>query len=368
MHNTSPLDRDAPLDIARRFLGADATLDVFRFGSGLINATFRIDGPDGSYVLQRINPTVFPKPERIMGNLALLQAAAARRPDMGVRLPALVQSVDGNAFVRDAEGNVWRLMERIHPSRALRELESPLQAMEVGRTLGRFHRLAATLDTHGFEVTLPGFHETPGYLASLDDTVHTGGPDVDEVAPELEFVHLRRDLATVLTNAVEQGLTHARIIHGDPKIDNLLFDVDSDRALCLIDLDTVQPGLLHHDIGDCLRSCCNRLGESAGTAPAVSFDMNLGEAIINAYALEAARLLDADEIALLYPAIRLIPFELGVRFLADHLQGDRYFAVSERGQNLHKARVQFALVADIERKADMIRRVVDCSFTHGQRP
>ncbi|MCF7990804.1 MAG: aminoglycoside phosphotransferase family protein [Thiohalocapsa sp.] len=368
MQETSSSGNAATLDVARRFLGADTTLEILGFGNGLINKTFRVDTPEGSYVLQRINPAVFPRPERIMGNIARLQAAAARHRELAVRLPRLTYLPDGSAYARDADGGIWRLMERIHPSRVLREIENPLQALEVGRTLGRFHRLAALLEADAFEITLPGFHHTPDYLAALDDIVRAGGAGVEEAAPELGFVEQRRDLATALTDAVERGLTAPRVIHGDPKIDNLLFDVHSDRALCLIDLDTVQPGLVHHDIGDSLRSCCNRLGESAGNAPAVTFDLNLCEAIVNAYAQEAGGLLDANEIALLYPAIRLIPFELGIRFLADHLQGDRYFAVTERGQNLRKARIQFALVADIERKQAMIRRVVDCSFNHARRP
>jgi Ser/Thr protein kinase RdoA (MazF antagonist) len=151
-----------------------------------------------------------------------------------------------------------------------------------------------------------------------------------------------------------------RVTHGDPKLDNLLFAADADRALCLIDLDTVQPGLVHHDIGDCLRSCCNRRGESADGA--VRFDLDTCGAILGGYADAAAGLLSADEIPLLYAAIRLLPLELGIRFLTDHLQGDRWFRVREHGQNLAKARVQLALVADIEARQAAIEDLVRRAF------
>jgi Ser/Thr protein kinase RdoA (MazF antagonist) len=157
-----------------------------------------------------------------------------------------------------------------------------------------------------------------------------------------------------------RGDTRVRVIHGDPKVDNLLFDAAGERALCLIDLDTVQPGLLHHDIGDCLRSCCNRGGEAGATT--ARFDLALCEALLAGYAAATAGLLGAAEIDLIAPAIRLIPLELGIRFLTDHLQGDRYFRVRHRGENLTKAHRQLALVADIERQAAAIEAAVQHAF------
>ena len=153
-----------------------------------------------------------------------------------------------------------------------------------------------------------------------------------------------------------------RVIHGDPKLDNLLFDQANDRALCLIDLDTVQPGLLHHDIGDCLRSCCNRAGEATDASTPVQFDLDVCSGILAAYGAETHGLLSTPEVDLIYPCIRLIPFELGLRFLTDHLRGDRYFRVMAPGDNLRKALVQFALVADIERKAKSIETIIARSF------
>ncbi|MBK1633748.1 hypothetical protein CKO31_24000 [Thiohalocapsa halophila] len=352
------------LDIARRFLGdAAAPLAVAPLGDGLINDSYRVQAPAGAFVLQRLNSAVFPAPERIMANLSALADAAAAHPELGVRLPALA-AADGLAYVRDADGGLWRLMECIEPSRTLPALERPAQAAEVGRVLGRFHRLGASLEPAALAVTLPGFHHTAGYLAALEATAAEARLD-DAGRDTLARIGARRDLVSVLDEAVARGDTRPRPIHGDPKLDNLLFDPAGERALGLIDLDTVQPGLLHHDIGDCLRSCCNRAGE-AGAASA-RFDVGLCEALLSGYAETTAGLLSATEIDLIVPATRLIPLELGIRFLMDHLQGDRYFRVRHQGENLTKARRQLALVADIERQAEAVEAAVRRAFdqTHG---
>ena len=358
-------DEELPLAVARRFLGADPTLRLAPFGAGLINATYRADGAAGGFVLQRINGAVFPAPERIMDNLALLQSMTEDRPHLGVRLPTLMAAADGKSFVRDPHGGIWRLMRRIEPSQVLTRVQKPRQAAEIGRALGRFHRLSAEIDAQRFHITLPGFHHTPGYLTALEETLARSGQMTGDCPDALAFVAERRPLASALDDAVRRGLTIPRLIHGDPKLDNLLFDAEGERALCLIDLDTVQPGLIHHDIGDCLRSCCNRRGEAADAEQQVCFDLDVCAGILAAYADQVRDLLGSAEIDLIYAAIRLIPFELGIRFLTDHLRGDRYFRVSAHGENVHKARVQFALVADIERKQRAIESLVAGSFGAG---
>lgn len=293
-----------------------------------------------------------------MDNLSALANAAAARPELGVRLPALA-TAGGCGHVRDVDGGLWRLMECIEPSRTLRALEHGAQAREVGRVLGRFHRLGATLEPAALAVTLPGFHHTPGYLAALEAAAAEARLD-GASRDALARIDARRDLTTLLDDALVRGDTRERLIHGDPKLDNLLFDPTGERALGLIDLDTVQPGLLHHDIGDCLRSCCNRGGEAGATA--ARFDVGLCEALLTGYAQTTAGLLNDAEIDLIASAVRLIPLELAIRFLTDHLQGDRYFRVRHRGENLTKARRQLALVADIERQADAVDAAVRRAF------
>ena len=171
----------------------------------------------------------------------------------------------------------------------------------------------------------------------------------------IQWVEAHRELAPVLEDARRAGQLLVRVIHGDPKLDNLLFDSAGARVLGLIDLDTVQPGLIHYDLGDCVRSCCNTRGEG-GEAP--RFDLRLCRALLEGYLPEARNFLHPPEYPHLYNAIRLLPFELGLRFLTDHLEGDLYFKVQAPGQNLQRALAQFRLMDNIEADGDRIRRMV----------
>ncbi|MCG6862366.1 MAG: aminoglycoside phosphotransferase family protein [Chromatiaceae bacterium] len=331
------------------------------YGHGLINTTFLVIAREARYILQRINASVFPEPERIMSNVATLQRHCWSHAECELRIPALVAARDGLPFVRDGQGGTWRLMEFIPNTKGLARIEDLKQAREVGRILGSFHLLVSDMPADRLAVTLPGFHVTPGYLEQFRRTLAgCAGIPTDEIARAVDFVTLRQSHVDVLENARKSGEIPESVIHGDPKLDNILFDSKTGRAVSLIDLDTVQPGLIHYDIGDCLRSCCRRGGGSEGMD--ATFDLEVCRAILGAYANEVGGLLDAVEIELLFDAIRLIPFELGLRFLTDHLEGDRYFRVNERGQNLRKAGVQFALVEDIEGKERDVRRIVAACF------
>jgi Ser/Thr protein kinase RdoA (MazF antagonist) len=341
-------------------------------GRGLINDTFKLAAGGRGFVLQRINPSVFPNPEQIMTNLLRLSEQACGAGAVGLRIPGVVRARDGRPYSRGTDGALWRLMELVEDGVNLPGIESLKQAAEVGRTLGRFHRLAAGLPEGALAVSLPGFHHTPDYLER-----HLGAREGWAQGPEsegaegravrtcFEQIDRRRGLASVLHTALAEGRIGERVIHGDPKLDNVLYHRVSGQALALIDLDTVQPGLIQHDLGDCLRSCCNRSGEAPASEAGAEFDLGLAAAILAAYGEETRGMLGAGDIAVLYDAIRLMPFELALRFLTDHLEGDPYFRVSHRGQNLYKARVQLALLADIESKEPAIHALIAEAFRVG---
>jgi Ser/Thr protein kinase RdoA (MazF antagonist) len=347
----------SPLDIAQRFdLGGNA-LAAAPYGHGLINDTFFVEvhRPGTAAVLQRISRRAFPQPERVMENLRTLldHLDASPATTHALRLPRIRRARDGRDFVVDTDGGFWRALDFIDNTYTPAALTGPGPAREVGLGLGRFHTAMAGLDPARLHVTRPGFHNTPLYLARCEEAASTGAPK-DCAA----FVAARRDGVAVLEDARRDGKVAARPIHGDPKLDNFLFDRSTGRVVSLIDLDTVQPGLVHYDLGDCLRSSCNPAGESPRDVAEVRFDLELARAILSGYLAEA-RFLTAQDFTLLYDAIRLIPLELGLRFLTDHLEGDRYFKVTHRGHNLHRARVQFALVAAIERAEGEIRGLLD---------
>ncbi len=360
---------DSLAHVAAAFDLPDPPESIEPLGRGLINDTFKLAAGGRGYVLQRINPGVFPNPEQIMANLLRLSEHAREMGSAGLRIPGILRARDGRPYTTGTDHALWRLMELVEDGVSLPGLESPDQAAQVGRTLGRFHRLAAGLPPGALAISLPGFHHTPGYmeqhLAAHDAwrrEAESERAEAEAVRACVDQIDRRRGLASVLHTALAEGRIRERVIHGDPKLDNILFHRDSRQAIALIDLDTVQPGLIQHDLGDCLRSCCNRAGESPPDAPQAEFHLGLAGAILAAYGEETRGLLGTGDVAVLYDAIRLMPFELALRFLTDHLEGDRYFRVAYRGQNLHKARVQLALLADIESKEPDIRRLIAAAF------
>lgn len=350
--------------IAREFVSENDHLSVEPLGEGLINDTFLVTAkqPRGErFVLQRINRRVFPEPRLIMENLRVLlnhvrerQAGSDRIRDL--RLPDIRPTRAGSGFWVDDDGDFWRALSFIPDTRSHSVLQDAAQAEEVGYALGRFHALTGDLDAGSLHDTLPGFHIAPRYLARFDRVVADGikVSETTELRFALDFLDTRRSVFAVL----EEAKLPLRVIHGDPKLNNVLFDAQSGRAASLIDLDTVKPGLVHYDLGDCLRSTCNRSGEAAECAANVRFDLDICRAILRAYFAEAGAFLTDIERYYLYDAIRLLPLELGLRFLTDHLEGDRYFKVERPGQNLQRALVQFRLAESVEAQEKFIRQLI----------
>ena len=220
-------------------------------------------------------------------------------------------------------------------------------------------RLISDLPTETLAETLPGFHIAPDYLAAYDRILVEAKP---EPSPELnrclEFVAVRRHSIAVLEDAKARGELQLRPIHGDPKVNNILLDAITGQAISLIDLDTVKPGLVHYDIGDCLRSACNPLGEETEQWQQVSFDCDRARALLQGYLAAARDFLTERDRAYLYDAIRLLAFELGLRFLTDYLAGNVYFTIRYPTHNLARALVQFQLAASIEAQESLIRAAI----------
>jgi Ser/Thr protein kinase RdoA (MazF antagonist) len=200
---------------------------------------------------------------------------------------------------------------------------------------------------------------TPGYLSHYDEVrLQTVPAPSPEVAYCENFVSRCRAWASVLEDAKAQGRLPLRIIHGDPKVNNFMLDTATGQAVSLIDLDTVQPGLIHYDLGDGLRSGANPLGEETEEFEAVRFDLDLGRAILHGYLSQARDFLTNNDYPYLYDAIRLIAFELGLRFFTDYLEGNVYFKARHRDHNLVRALVQFRLTESIEYQEHALRAII----------
>lgn len=342
------------LPIAQRFAQAQAIADIRPLGNGLINDTFLVTTASSAFVLQRINRQVFPVPEQIMENLLQLNRHIRQKaPDtVKLKMPDIL-SAGENYFYQDETGDCWRALAFIADTESLEVIGKLSDAEQAGFALGHFHRLFSDFDPQLLHDTLPGFHITPGYLNHYHQVLAQSSRQI--VSPEsrycADFIARNQPIADELERAKQRGLLTLRVIHGDPKLNNFLFDKNSQTIVSLIDLDTVKPGLVHYDIGDCLRSCCQ-------TSDAAGFDLAICAAILTSYLSEAGAFFTEYDYEYLYPAIRLIPFELGIRFFTDYLVGNRYFKVSDPEQNLQRAMAQFQLSGTIQKQERELKQLI----------
>jgi Ser/Thr protein kinase RdoA (MazF antagonist) len=359
------LDTASLHEVASRFLPPSQNLTIREFGNGNINKTFVVTPEEGEpFLLQRLNTRVFQQPRLVMRNIRAISGHLEKRtmePAMGRRweVPHVLPTHEGADFWQAKDGSFWRALRFIGQTHAVDTVHDPERAREVGFALGTFHSLLSDLPTDKLADTLPGFHITPEYLAHYDEVNPSGGvPLSDEEAWCQQFIEDHRGWVPVLEQAREQGLLRLRPIHGDPKVNNILFDDASGRAIAMIDLDTVKPGLVQYDIGDCLRSSCNPDGEETARWQDVQFDPVLAKALLEGYLAVARAFFDEADFEFLPDSVRLLAFELGLRFFTDHLAGDVYFKVSRRGQNLARALVQFRLAQSIDEGFDDLRGIV----------
>ncbi|WP_309717346.1 aminoglycoside phosphotransferase family protein [Armatimonas sp.] len=352
---------------AHQFPVDSEIVEIKQDTTGNINKTYVVTLADAErFILQRINKTVFTQPELVMRNIRTFSEHVTRKLavaplDKGRRweTPRVMATQDGRDFWLDPEGEYWRALSFIPRSRSYNTAQSEDHAYEVGFGLGAFHNLISDLPADQLADTLPGFHIAPGYLAHFDKVVTNHKTELTaEVRYGLDFVATRRGLASVLEDAKASGKLPLRPIHGDPKINNVMMDTTTGQAISIIDLDTVKPGLVHYDIGDGLRSACNPLGEETKDFDSVCFEPELGKAILSGYLEQAHHFLTPADYEHLFDAIRLIAFELGLRFFTDHLAGDVYFTANYRGHNLERALVQFALCKSIESQESTIRKII----------
>ncbi|MBL4903495.1 MAG: aminoglycoside phosphotransferase family protein [Desulfocapsa sp.] len=259
--------------------------------------------------------------------------------------------------VCDSKGAVWRALSYIKNSICFSRAETVLQAEQTGWALGHFHKRLIGLDVTQMQCPIPGFHNLDNYLkqyAQLNTKqIENTSSDVDFC---LQAIKNHRENALILEKTYSAKKGPSRIIHGDPKIANVLFDKTNGLAISLIDLDTVGPGLLQHDIGDCLRSVCNRGGEER-RIDKVTFDLDLCELTLAGYFKATGTFLTHWERNLIYDGTQAITYELGLRFFMDYLQGGIYFKCNKPQDTLEKALVQFALLQDIIVKEDAIRQL-----------
>lgn len=357
--------------VAARFQLPGRVSAISQLGNGNVNDTFLLHVEEGErqqkFVLQRVNTEVFHQPQLVMENMLLLgehvglklQESHSTLGDRRWELPRVVRAREsGEPWVVEG-GSFWRTITFLEDCQSFDTITDTAHGREVGYGLAMFHNLISDLPASALADTLVGFHITPAYLSQYQHVLETTEPPrCHDVQYGMDFVEERRDFASVLETAKAAGRLTLRPIHGDPKINNMMVDDHTGKVIGLVDLDTVKPGLIHYDIGDCIRSGCNPLGEETTDPNAVVFDVELCAAILEGYHSVAHAFLGEDDYTYLFDSIRLIAFELGLRFFTDHLAGNVYFKVSHSGQNLQRALVQFRLTESIEAQESPIRALI----------
>ena len=335
------------------FLPDQQIAAIVPISGGNVNDSFCVHLTSGRrFLLQRLNPVVFPAPWRVMENLRRVtghlcrQVATARI--CSIQIPHIIQSPAGAVTFEDDSGSSWRLLSWIENSRNFPVIESTGQAGEVGRLLGCFHHLLADFDSNTLHDPLPGFHQTTRYLRQYDQIKKEEQRASEPERQCAALIDAFRERAGILETHRPQ--LRSLLIHGDPKVGNFLFAQNSDTAISLIDLDTVMSGPLLYDLGDCLRSCCNPAGEEIENPEEVVFHREMFAAVMRGYCEQALDLLAEKDRELLLDAAFLISFELGLRFFTDHLTGDHYFRTKWPGHNLRRALVQLYLADSIDKQ------------------
>jgi len=320
------------------------------------------------FLLQRVNQNVFPDPDALLSNMrrvtehvtAKLRAVGAA--DAERRVLTLVPTVGGAASYRDSNGAYWRMMRFIEGTTAYAEALSPAHAERAGRAFGEFQRLLADLPPPRLVETIPHFHDTPRRYGALRAAIAADARRrVKESRAEIEFALAREAPAGRLLELHRLGEIPERIVHNDAKISNVLFDARTDEPLCVVDLDTVMPGLALFDFGDMVRSMTCAAPEDERDLSRVSVSIEMFAALARGYLVAAGRMLTSCEREHLVLSGWLISLEQGVRFLTDFLAGDAYYRAERPRQNLDRCRTQFALVRSIERqRGELEGRVAVC--------
>jgi hypothetical protein len=357
-------------DAIQAFPYEGKAVGAVRYGNGHVNDTFCLytqldSGEPMRYILQRINTETFKDPDGLMENIFAVTDFIADRAEANGEDPLrstmkVFKTKDGKAYYRDEDGGCWRMYLFVDNTYFLERAENEEQFYESARAFGNFQRLLADFDASKLHETIPLFHDTRNRYKNLEMAIEKDACDrVKSVEKEIAFVRDRKDKVGQLMDMLDRGELPLRVTHNDTKLNNVLFDKKSHKAIVVIDLDTVMPGLALHDFGDSIRFGASTALEDEKDLSKVSMSLSLYEAYTRGFMETAGHALTETEIDNLPWGAYLMTFECGIRFLTDYLEGDHYFRVHRDGHNLDRARTQFKLIEDYENKWDQMHAIVN---------
>lgn len=355
-------------EIFERFAAEGTFRNGKPFGSGHIHDTFMIETNESekdNYVLQRINNRIFRNIPELQENIERVTVHLRKKlsdiPGSDLKRESLwlIPAKSGNSWIKDNSGNFWRLYIFITDHHTYDIVDSPAKAYEGGKAIGRFQAMLADLPGKPLHETIPYFHNIEKRLETFESVIKTDPAGrVRNISDEIGFVLQRADKMKIILKLGQQGKIPLRITHNDTKFNNILFD-RNDKALCIIDLDTVMPGYVHYDFGDAIRTGANLAAEDEKDLPKVKMDINLFEAYAKGYLSETSDTLNDIEKKNLVLAPGLITYTMGVRFLTDYIDGDHYYKIHHQDHNLQRARAQFKLVESMEEQYGEMKRIIE---------
>lgn len=340
-----------------------------RYGSGHINDTFLlvcdVDGTDRKYILQRMNHEVFKDPVGLMKNVTgvtsfLRKKIIASGGDPDRETLNVVMTKDGESYYKDSLGNYWRVYLFIEGATCYDQVEKPEDFYQSGKAFGHFQRMLSDYPAEELTETIPGFHDTPKrfetFKQAVKDDICGRAAGVQD---EIRFVMEREADTHAAADLLAAGKIPLRVTHNDTKLNNIMIDDKTGEAICIIDLDTIMPGISVFDFGDSIRFGANTAAEDETDLSKVSLSLPLYEIYTKGFLEGCAGSLTQAERDLLPMGAKLMTFECGMRFLTDYLQGDTYFKIHRENHNLDRTRTQFGLVADMEKKWDEMKAIVE---------
>ncbi|MBR6084048.1 MAG: aminoglycoside phosphotransferase family protein [Spirochaetales bacterium] len=345
--------------IAREF-DLSNLINVSEIHAGKVNHTcradFLIDGWMHSYIVQKVNTYVFRKPWDVMHNIGLIsEYMAENHPE--IKSLCYIHTLDGKNYFEDGP-NFWRMYKYVD-SVTYNSSRDPVIVHNAGRAFGRFQKALDGFDSSLLRYTIPNFHNTTKRFRDLESDFESDPlRRASSCASEVSYVLSMKDKALVLDRLYSAGRIPLRVTHNDTKINNVLFDPDTKKAVCVVDLDTVMPGLAGHDFGDAIRSAGNSMGSSSLEFDKVCLNMEVFRGFASGFLSQTASLLVGDEISSLADSCLVMTLELASRYLDDYLIGDKYFNAKYETQNLDRARNLIALAKSMDSKMPEMRSVI----------
>ena len=351
-------------EIFEYFVADGTFLKGESFGSGHIHDTFRIETVEkdkDDYILQRLNNRIFKNIPELQHNIERVtvhlrnKLKSIKGSDIKRECLRLIPSRDGKTWIVDSSGNYWRMYIFISNHNSYNFVDTPDKAFEGGKAIGRFQAMLADMPGGPLFETIPWFHNIERRLETFNSKIEENPVGrVESVKNEIDLIHQRAEDMKIILKLGKEGKIPLRITHNDTKFNNILLD-QNDKALCVIDLDTVMPGYIHYDFGDAIRTAANTASEDENDLSKVKMDINLFKAYSEGYLSETIETLNDVEKEFLAFAPRLITYTIALRFLTDFIDGDNYFKIHHPLHNLQRARAQLRLVISMEEQyGDML--------------